>query len=1053
VLSGGAYLEAPPIGAYDVGALDFSVEAWVRSAPAGGAGTIVARKGPDGGSLNGGFLLVLQPDGSLKLATDDGYGYTEFITVPTRAADGAWHHVAGVRQGVTLLVYLDGIVQAGSPKGNRPGPLNVNNRLPLTLGTTQQTHERYRALSGQLGAVTLWSGARSAAQVVDDMRSPTRTDAGLVGYWSFDAQDGADSSPHHNAATPRGAVTYTAPGAPLGGEDVAARLGSSSSFLAPSNPAYQFGRGDFTVEAWARTAQAGGSGTIVSRKGTSGGSSERGGFLLVLQPDGSLKLATDDGYGFHEGYTAATAANDGRWHYLAGVRQGAAIQIYVDGLPVETRPRGNRPPPLDVDDALPLTLGTTQQTHEPYRQLNGDLGTVALWRGARDAAAIWSDMRTVLQGGEPGLAGLWSFRYRNGLDLTPVRNNAAPTGTPSYVTPGPPIGWFAAATTAQGFLQAPSNAAYQLGKGDFTLEAWVRVAQPGSGGTLIARKGTEGGAPGRGGFLLVLQPDGSLKLATDDGYGFAEVVSAATAAADGAWHHVAGVRRGAQLELLLDGRPLTVEPRGNRPPPLDVSCSEPLTLAAALQESERHRFLSGQLDAVALWLGARSREQIAADANTHLSGREPGLIGLWSFDFRDGRDSSPTRNAAAVVGAVSFPAPGAPIGQLITQAPTLTAVEDDGQRLVVHWTAVAQPAVTGYRLTLFDAAGQPLASIEGTATEGELPPPAGAGTYVRARALASLGAGPWSAPLPVVGAAPGALAVDVGDAAIAARWDATADATMYHLELLDGTTVVESRDVAATAGELALPADRSRVYAVRVRGLAGTPPLSAGPASAPVPVILDAPQLLSVAYDGTTVALTWTALSPAPPGRYRAAVFDGTVERAAVDAPGTEAQLPVELDPARSYVARVRALGDRSNGPWSAPVAIVSAPPAAVVAGAEGANVAARWKAAENAAGYEAALQTDGTWGDPQPTSSPAIAFAAELAAGALYAVRVRTRGAAGHGPWSAPVPGPFLRAGHVRYDGVGRMTRIELPGVGTTVYDYDEGGNVTTVTVTEDEA
>jgi Concanavalin A-like lectin/glucanases superfamily len=114
VLAGNAYLEAPPIGVYQLGRGDFTIEAWIRTASAGGSGTVIARKGSPGGPNDGGFLLVVRPDGTIKLATDNGFAYFEGITVATAVNDARWHHVAAVRHGASIQVYLDGLPNASA---------------------------------------------------------------------------------------------------------------------------------------------------------------------------------------------------------------------------------------------------------------------------------------------------------------------------------------------------------------------------------------------------------------------------------------------------------------------------------------------------------------------------------------------------------------------------------------------------------------------------------------------------------------------------------------------------------------------------------------------------------------------------------------------------------------------------------------------------------------------------------------------------------------------------------------------------------------------------
>jgi hypothetical protein len=74
--------------------------------------------------------------------------------------------------------------------------------------------------------------------------------------------------------------------------------------------------------------------------------------------------------------------------------------------------------------------------------------------------------------------------------------------------------------------------------------------------------------------------------------------------------------------------------------------------------------LDGQLDEVRLWSVMRTEEEIRANLFRRLTGREPGLAGLWNFDdpTQPGRDASTNRfdgklvgNAQAVVAELSSP--------------------------------------------------------------------------------------------------------------------------------------------------------------------------------------------------------------------------------------------------------------------------------------------------------------------------------------------------------------------------------------------------------------
>jgi hypothetical protein len=248
-LSGGGYLTAGANPAYSFGVGDFTVEAAVHStAP----GTVLGRKGTAGGAGNGGFLLVIKAGGVVKFATDSGSGFFE-CTAPSPLLDGQWHHIAAVRAGAGISLFIDGQPATATPAGNAKPPLDVGNGLRLTIGTVDQAQEPFRALTGELAEVRLWRGARTPDQIRQAMWSRLPFDApNLVGRWSGEFGAAVDLSPTRNITTPSGAVA-TAAGPPasnpgsvatpyVGAYDTATRTAPDAAWTA-GGPLYVFPTG------------------------------------------------------------------------------------------------------------------------------------------------------------------------------------------------------------------------------------------------------------------------------------------------------------------------------------------------------------------------------------------------------------------------------------------------------------------------------------------------------------------------------------------------------------------------------------------------------------------------------------------------------------------------------------------------------------------------------------------------------------------------------------------------------------------------------------------
>ena len=100
---------------------------------------------------------------------------------------GAWTHVAVTRNGSTLKIYVNGVLD--STETNYVGPLPTEiNSYPVRFGIGY-------AFNGSLADVRVWSGERSAKEIrANYRRRLLGTESGLVGYWRMDEQAGLPSN-------------------------------------------------------------------------------------------------------------------------------------------------------------------------------------------------------------------------------------------------------------------------------------------------------------------------------------------------------------------------------------------------------------------------------------------------------------------------------------------------------------------------------------------------------------------------------------------------------------------------------------------------------------------------------------------------------------------------------------------------------------------------------------------------------------------------------------------------------------------------------------------
>lgn len=123
----------------DPGAGNFTIEAWVNVI--GGVGFIAGKSFNSGAaSEDKGYQLVVDPDlgngryrirGSVR-TTAGGFFDTDAQTGPGGIPYGEWHHVALVRDGDNLTIYLDGVAEF-----TRTGLAgkDFRSRVPYTIGS------------------------------------------------------------------------------------------------------------------------------------------------------------------------------------------------------------------------------------------------------------------------------------------------------------------------------------------------------------------------------------------------------------------------------------------------------------------------------------------------------------------------------------------------------------------------------------------------------------------------------------------------------------------------------------------------------------------------------------------------------------------------------------------------------------------------------------------------------------------------------------------------------------------------------------------------------
>jgi hypothetical protein len=654
--------------AYAFGAGDFTVETLFLPSS---AGTLVSKKSTAGGSpANAGWLLVLRPDGSIKFATDNGFGYYEIDSAPTSAFDGEWHHVAGVRLGGQLTIFFDGSPIQATPRGSLPTPLNVSGQSPVVVGATDQVQEPYNQFVGLLDDVALWNRGLSAQEILPTMfNGISGNEPGLVGYWPLNS-DTQDGSPTHNNAAIVGNVTFV----PVfhciwvNGANAYSYCAIDTHF----NDAGRRSRKDgppVTVTRKQKVMVAAGTPFLYAAVNAKGEtvSFPAGVNLAVARPDGSVINSpsnTDQLYVAMSGTSVwqmiVRNPTPGAWVVTITAPSNIDFDFWMQTVPS-----------IDIVGTITSSLAAVNADHTAgpaakRAALSLSWGSLAMTAGAMIATAAFAltapvSLSTAL------IVGLTAVAVEQAVFIIETMSSM-PTVTASSQFLAAAVGFdpnnvaeYGLALSG-GYVTALSNNAYNFGLGDFTVEAWVKPTKP---GPILGRKSSGGGNSQDAGFLFQVNPNGVISLVSDNGFGYYLVNSYPTKVLDGLWHHIAATRQSGQMHVYFDGQQIAVQAASSLATPLNVSNALPLFIGSVAQQQQPYRFYQGLISELRIWNYARSSVEIKTHMNVCVDETLPTLAGYWPFVTQDANDISKIGNNGSIQGAATFVAqPGAQLVEI-----------------------------------------------------------------------------------------------------------------------------------------------------------------------------------------------------------------------------------------------------------------------------------------------------------------------------------------------------------------------------------------------------
>jgi hypothetical protein len=514
------YLSAAANAVFNFGTGSFTVEAWVyfttiQDTLVFDTRTSAATTGIGFQINSSGILCYIQATSTSLLTTA--------LTV------GAWNHVAWVFNGTSVTGYVNGV--AGTPSTI---VLTLTQNTP-TVGRSGVSAASYMA--GYISNLRVTKGGALYTTVFTPSTTPltTTVSAGTVSLLTCQSNRFIDNSTNAFSITRNGTVSIQrfSPFSPPTTYSTSVIGGSGyfdgASYLLPaSNAAFNFGTGDFTIEAWVYQPASGVQAVYDSR----GSDASSAGFFF-----GTIS----SNFVIYTNATTAisTSMSLNTWMHFAIVRSGSTWTLYKNGVSAGTYSSS-----ANLSDANRQIGASTTVTSSSANYFTGYISNLRVVKGTAVYTTTFTPSTTPLT----AISGTsLLLNYTNaGIYDNAEMNNLETVGNAQVSTSVVKFGTGSMAFDGTGdWLTAIDTPNLQMGSGDFTIEGWIYLNAIGVAYGVIAKGTTSTG------WGISVSSGNKLTFAYT-----ATSLAGATSLAASTWYYFAVVRSGTatgNLKIYLNG--------------------------------------------------------------------------------------------------------------------------------------------------------------------------------------------------------------------------------------------------------------------------------------------------------------------------------------------------------------------------------------------------------------------------------------------------------------------------------------------------------------------
>ena len=477
-----------------------------------------------------------------QISLNAGSG-TDIGTTPA-PVDNTWVHVAFVRSGSSIKVYVGGVASATTLTN---ATTLGSNSLTVNIGQSTTPSNKLTGYISNLRVVkglAVYTGNFTPPTTTLQATQSSSTNISAITINQtvlLTCQDSRfiDNSSNAFTATGVGAAIPVAvsPFTMTTGTNTLTSLGSvyldgTGDYLTvPNNTNLQFGTGDFTVECWIFATVVGAAQKGIIAKGTNTTGWE-------LRIGGAVSGGLDFSY-TSTGVTSATVVTINSWHHVALTRSGTSVKAFLDGVVV-----GSATTATDFSQTDDLKIGESRAGSQLF---SGYISNVRILKGT----ALYTSAFLPPQSPLTAITNtqLLTVQYNGGannygiIDNGPFNNIITRNGNTSQGTFSPYSmgGWSNYFDGNGDYLSIPYSTSISQTSA-YTLEFWFYPTYTYSGQYIFAQNG--GGA-----FCLAWT--GTIMKVDKNGVGIQ--ITGTTTMSLNQWHHYAMTYDGTTTRVFANG--------------------------------------------------------------------------------------------------------------------------------------------------------------------------------------------------------------------------------------------------------------------------------------------------------------------------------------------------------------------------------------------------------------------------------------------------------------------------------------------------------------------